>query len=112
MIYNSSLPNFPQAVRNIPSKTFNPKYSSHAVEASGNDRYGKINLPSTVTFSGKDIFEIEIENGRAIKFGIRVNYNEQYDLVLIVKEDSGIVKTVWLNDKSDNHQTLNKKRYS
>lgn len=47
------------------------------------------------------------------KVVVRLAYDDKMDLVLVlVPEQAGLFycKTVWLNDKNDNHKTLNKSR--
>jgi len=56
-----------------------------------------------------DIFEIEDTDLR--KYALRVSYNKVEDLCIVVDE-TGFVRTVWLNRKTDNHRTLDKSQYT
>ena len=107
MLINHTSPSFPEKIKNASTRVFFPKYSKHAVDASKSDRYGLINLPNRVEFNGKNIFEIELNNEKIEKYGIRISYNEKLDLILIANPD-GFIRTVWFNDKTDTHKTLRK----
>jgi hypothetical protein len=78
-----------------------------------NDKYGKIVPPLQVVVSQDNIIEIEILGQSVAKVVIRQSYNETKDisLALIPDGNRAIVKTLWLNDKTDNHATLNPEKY-
>jgi hypothetical protein len=97
----------------LPKGPFLLKYTKHAQEAAKEDRYSKtpIILPITVDFEKADIFEVEMDNGVLIKLTCRFPHNDDYDLVMPIINDGKIVKTVWLNDKLDDHPTLDLSRY-
>ena len=58
-----------------------------------------------------DIIEVEIKNSNLYKMVLRKSYNDTCDITIVIQVDSLNVKTVWLNEKSDSHKTLNKSRY-
>lgn len=106
-IYNQAV-YMPQTIVNIGRARYTPHYSQHAQEAAKSDRYGLINLPVSVVFSGSDIIECEVIDNTLNKIIVRVSYDNKNDIILVmlIKSDSLFVKTVWLNSKSDNHRTL------
>lgn len=88
-------------------------YSQHAKLSAINDRYGRIDLPVSVNTNTALCIEAEIANKAVTKLVYRVSYNNTLDLVLVVmpKGAQFIVKTVWLNLKSDKHTTLDLSKY-
>jgi hypothetical protein len=111
MLYSSTQDIFPQQVRNLSKHSIHPVYSQHALNAKS-DRYGTIELPETITFSGENVFEVEIENNRVTKMAVRLPYKNDCDLCVVFLMGSGFVKTVWLNKHEDTHKTLNLSKYS
>ena len=103
----------PEEIKSLPAKKYNVLYSTHAIEAAKNDRYGKITLSDKIIFSGLNIFEAEIINKELTKIVIRIAYDNTNDLCLAIaiKENGLMVKTVWLNSKNDNHKTLDTSKY-
>lgn len=87
-------------------------YTKHALDAAETDRYDIIELPLTVNLSHGTIIEIEIGNHETIeKFVIRFPYSETLDLCMVIIPDRLCVKTVWLNERFDEHCTLDPSRY-
>lgn len=86
-------------------------YSIHAIESAYTDRYDTIGLKDAYNFSEADIVEVEVKDQRAIKVVARFDYNDKYDLTIVIVPQTKIVKTVWLNTKEDNHVTLNAEQY-
>ena len=60
-------------------------------------------------------FEVEIDNRTVIKYVIRTSYDSDRDvsIAILVKDYYGIpmIKTAWLNKKSDKHYTLDVSKY-
>jgi hypothetical protein len=97
---------------NIENKNFEPSYTFHAMQAAETDRYGIIELPAEMNLSEVEIFEIEVDEfGNLIKVVFRMPYNFQFDLCVAMLVNNCKVKTVWLNDKTDKHNTLDKSKY-
>ena len=90
------------------------KYSHHAINASNNDRYGKINLPDILNTTKDDVTLIELEtrNGKPYKGVYRLSHCKKYDMVIVVLYETRLVKTVWLNCKNDKHNTLKHWKYT
>ncbi len=104
----------PAPVATLGQMTIAPKVTRHAEQAAQSDRYGCIAIPSRVTFSGKDVVEAELTQGRVTKLVVRVAYDATRDLVLAIGFDKGasFIKTVWFNLNSDTHSTLKRHLYA
>lgn len=87
-----------------------PYYTAHARQAAASDRYGTIILRDTLNLDSLKIVEVEIRAGRAVKIVGRMPYNNWLDITIVITA-AGIVKTVWLNKKSDTHRTLDCSKY-
>ena len=58
-----------------------------------------------------DIFEYyKNEYNRIIKICYRISYTQNMDIILIISDEKKII-TVYMNEKEDNHLTLNKMLY-
>lgn len=86
-------------------------YTLHAIKSAENDRYEEINLPSTINFTMVEVIEIEILDGDVEKMIVRQKYSKEYDLILVIMPRYMKVKTVWLNQVSDTHKTLDRSKY-
>lgn len=88
-------------------------YTRHAQDAAKERR---INLAKYVNVLAGSVVELEINpaNGKTTKLVVRQQYNNHYDVVLVLIPASFgiVVKTVWLNHVNDNHNTLNLNRLS
>jgi hypothetical protein len=96
MLYHKDL-GFPKGF-NSQVGTVVLQYTQHAKLAALNDKYGRIDLQRTIDTNKAECIEIQLEQG-----------------LIIVCRPQGrgfIVPTVWLNLKSDKHETLNLSRYS
>lgn len=91
-------------------------YGSHAKRSAIDDRHGDIYtvLPTNIVISrDTQIFEATLSDNDKVlvKFGVRLRLDDIRDLVMIVMAD-GFVKTVWINVRSDKHDTLRKELYA
>lgn len=89
------------------------KYSFHAQTASQNDRFGSITLPELFNPEKAKLVEAEMNTARTVvlKQVWRQRLDYQRDLVLVIVA-GGLVKTVWINKKSDKHKTLDLSKYA
>lgn len=94
-----------------PDRWFHVNYTRHAQEACLTDRYGEIEPFEFINLAQGEIVEIEIENRKIIKLVIRFEYDDELDIVMVIVPQTLNVKTVWLNERNDNHNTLNESRY-
>lgn len=101
-------------------KDFNPKvgtvcltYNNHAHEASKSDRYGAIVLPRSLNTNKAECIELQLIEGRVSKLVYRIGYSKALDLCIVCKPKGNlfVVLTVWLNLKSDSHNTVNLYNY-
>lgn len=100
----------------IPSGVKNLVYSRHATQAMRTDKYGSIKAPTWLKFAAYQIVEITVIGKKIDKMVLRSSYSVDYDIVLVVQPTANksewFVKTIWLNEKSDNHATLDKSRFA
>lgn len=126
-------------------KNFGLDYGQHARRAALDDRYGQLtSVPLTHKFTRAEVFEVEVEQGRIVKFAARLtgdfstlyngcrsfeynksdavclncgkHYSKHLDLILVLtpslREPGNLfVKTLWLNERTDGHGTLDKSKY-
>lgn len=93
------------------------KYTRHA--ASQQYRHvkkinGVVQLPDRVLYKDCEPVEVRTKDGKIIKVLYRTPYDKNTDLILVVAHDLrvNLVVTLWLNDKDDHHDTLDKSRYT
>lgn len=109
MLYHRDI-GFPKSVKHMEGRIM-LSYSSHAFNASKDDRYGKITLPKSLNVDLADLVEIEVVGNSVVKGVYRTQHNDKFDLVIVIL-NTGFVKTVWLNAKDDKHRTLDHSKYS
>lgn len=91
------------------------RHTRHAQRAARSDRYTKhIVLPDTIKVSDYEVIEAEKTGNKTTKLVLRGPYEheEGLDIVLVVIPDSGVLKTVWMNDSTDQHSTLRREVYA
>lgn len=90
------------------------RYSAHARAEAASDRYGHIELPEVFSAAGAELIEVEAmlqdDRPKVVKQLWRMPLDATRDIVFSVMPD-GLVKTVWVNLKTDKHRTLNRDRY-
>ena len=99
-------------IKGTPNKEISLRYSNHAIRASQNDRYGGIELPNSINPSNGTLIEVELRDNKVVKRVIRYAYNSTHDLIIVVTIPDYVVKTVWLNCKTDKHNTLKEWKYN
>lgn len=89
------------------------QYSLHARTEAESDRYGRISLPLVLDTRRADLIEAEVEpvSRRVLKRVYRAPLDKERDIVLVVNPD-GFVRTVWVNLKTDQHRSLDKRKFS
>lgn len=100
----------PPSIRALHGVTMALNFTVHAQKAAEEDRYGLIKIPSHITFDGSDVVEAEENEGKVTKLVIRLPYDISRDVIYVVTSDRTL-KTVWTNQKSDVHASLNRSRY-
>ena len=105
----------PASVLNlVPTGIVEPFYSGHAVKAANDDRYGKAVLDIQIDLKSAKLIEVEVENGKLVKYVVRCNYDAARDIIYVLcprPRRMAFVKTVWFNLKTDKHRTLDKNKY-
>ncbi len=96
---------------NIKKATLKVQYTRHALRAARNDRYGDITLPKTVKLTMDNIVEIGLVGQSITKVVTRQKHCNRFDLVVVLSTPSLRVRTVWLNEISDKHNSLDKSKY-
>ena len=87
-------------------------YTRHARKAARDDRYGRINLPTVFDSRKARLIEAVTEAGKVVKGLFRLPHDERHDLCIVVLVETGKVLTVWLNERSDKHHTLDRSQYA
>lgn len=83
-------------------------FSNHALQ-----RVRELNVlpPARLDLAAARLIELTLDGPR--ERGLyRVAYNARVDLCLVVEHGTGLVVTLWLNRRDDNHETLNRARYA
>lgn len=101
----------PAKVRDMKEISFTLRPTAHAENAARNDRYGKLTIPASIRFAGKDIVEAEMTGGAVTKLVVRIPYDSTRDAIYVILPN-GTLKTVWFNLSNDLHKTLDKSRYA
>lgn len=89
-------------------------YGQHARRESMQDRYGNIPLPKGLRLARFTVIEIGMVGNTVSKILFRGRLDERRDLciVLIPNGDKPwFCKTVWVNVRTDKHNTLNVAKY-
>ncbi len=89
-------------------------YSEHAMRAAKDDRYGEIPLPSRIRLSDFEPVEIAMDERRVTKYVMRGELDETRDWVIVLNPRGSrpwLARTVWINERDDNHGTLDESRY-
>lgn len=96
-------------------KSYRLKLSGHAIRSCLNDRYGRITAPRVVDNIRLDeIIEAEVEHGKTVKILVRRKHCERFDMLIALMpfgDGTGLARTMWLNDRTDRHGTLQRHRY-
>jgi hypothetical protein len=94
-------------------------WSRHAKLEAVNDKYGvlpSLAYPRCFSLRGWELVEVEVNPlGNVVKFVVRRQADEHRSLVLVILRDGpheGIVKTCWTNLTDDQHETLDKSKFS
>jgi len=95
-------------------RSFMCQFTAHARQACRSDRYGIIIPPQSIQPTPSNIIEIATNDAHVpVKVVIRQTYDSEKDISIAFVPDfeTAIVKTCWLNLKSDTHNTLNRSLY-
>jgi predicted FMN-binding regulatory protein PaiB len=99
----------PQAALGAVNPGLRLRYGRHAIYAFADEGLKASELPATLL--DFQLVEAELDAHGVTKTVVRIPWNSTNDLVLVVQPD-GFVRTVWFNEKTDTHRTLNTSRYA
>jgi hypothetical protein len=115
MLFHSEVYLPTNLTRKLPCGQFSLTYSAHARKAALSDRYGIVRLLPYLDTSRATVIEVEVSpDWRPIKILYRVPVKPGLDACYAVvpnRNGAWFVKTVWYNEQSDRHATLDKSRY-
>jgi len=83
------------------------RYSPHSKEQM--ETKGIDEAPNFINLTQVEIVEMEVARGKPFKILARQVYDGEFDIVHVILLKSMVVKTVWLNRRSDKHRTLRNK---
>ena len=108
-LYNRAV-KLPASLLAAACRRFRLHFTRHALTSALNDRYGTPNLKPVIEVQPEQLVEALVERGVPVKFVVRQPNDAQTDVVLVIRPEGevGHVITVWVNDKNDQHSTLNK----
>ena len=119
MLFHKSL-GFPKGIK-LPAGRKRLVLTNHARMAAQNDRYGSfahlLSLHTSFDPANAELIEIESDDkihvGKAL-YRVPLAPNSKLDVVLaaVPYRDSYVVKTLWINERTDKHRTLKVERYT
>lgn len=68
-------------------------------------------VPRMFSPASSKVIEVEIRAGKVVKLLARKTLDETRDLCYVFLTETKLVKTVWINQKSDTHTTLDRTRF-
>lgn len=97
----------------LPNRVVNLHWTRHADTARLNDRYGEIPRIPLVNLGLCNVVEVGLTGRKVEKVIVRTALDTYNDIVLALIPMAGawIVKTVWINQANDSHNTLDRSRY-
>lgn len=103
---------WPESLR-IPKGIVQLYYSTHAKERFRGKYKGLLILPSFIKLTNQNIFEIETKDRKnCSKVAVRISYDENKDICIVLNPSTGMVVTLWTNLKKDKHELINTNKYS
>lgn len=98
-----------------PTHRVNLIWTKHAINARWDDRYGHIPQFESIPLHNFKVIEVTLDNNDDIvKYVVRGHFSKDIDIVFVLiptDTDTWVCKTVWANERSDTHKTLDKSRY-
>lgn len=116
-----------------PTGKFEVRATDHARRESNDDKYGTFNLPTRINLTEEmyerdpkeatadtpgektlpHVFEISVDDVREQVSVVcaRTHYDEERDIILIIRPYKNTLVTAWINLKGDKHHSLNKDKY-
>jgi len=96
-----------------PTHRVSLRWSTHALMAARDDRYGTIPTRDAMTLGWYDVVEIATVGRKVTKLVMRGGMDKHNDIVIVLRPNRGewTVVTVWINRKTDAHKTLDASKY-
>lgn len=114
MKYHKSI-GFPTTLKK-PIGTYKVGYSKHAIERMQERCINPMReMPGFVRVTKNNIIEMETtDNIKAQTVVVRMQHNKKKNLILVLEPSAAIamVITFWINDKTDDHKTIDKSKYN
>lgn len=98
----------------LPARTIKLSWTKHAQRSLTNDRYGMIPKFDHIDLSTKRVVEVGLEGRKVRKVVVRGDLDGINDIIYVLIPNGHqpwVVKTVWINRKTDSHKTLDRSRY-
>lgn len=96
----------------LPTARVELVWTRHADAARTHDRYGVIPRVATLPLSSFKVIEVGVEGRKVAKVVIRGHLDAKRDVIFVlIPGKKWIVKSVWMNLRSDSHKTLDRSRY-
>lgn len=106
--YHRDLSGIPSSL-DTPSPGLALRYSWHSLRKA-DARLGESRLPYQLP-EQFEVVEVQVWNGTVLKWLLRLPWTADRELILVLSP-SGYVRTLWTNDKTDQHATLDTIRYA
>jgi hypothetical protein len=98
----------------LPARIVGLHWTRHAESARLDDRYGRIPKFGHIDLRFKEVIEVGLTGRKVEKVVVRGSLDETFDIVYVLIPNGHApwtVKTVWINEKTDTHSTLDRSRY-
>lgn len=114
MLYHKDV-GFPAGV-SFPKGIYPVRYTNHAMQEARGDRYGDVSglLPYYLDMGKAEVIEAEMSGRLVVKLLVRVQLPGNLDACLALDINARVwaAKTVYVNERTDRHRTLNRSRYA
>lgn len=104
----------PQYIR-VPNGMWTLEYTGHALREANNDKNGQLTLPKWLDTRKCTLIEVEVDEQKRIQklvYRTKMSLTTDLTLAIIPLTRGWLVKSVWGNEVSDTHRTLNTSRYA
>lgn len=101
---------FPDEI-DLPNGRIEINPSDHSRNRSENHKHGEFDIPDEVYVHKDDIVELKTKNRTLWRYLIRISYNTEYDICIVLQVTTGEVVTAWRNKVTDTHESLDTSKY-
>jgi hypothetical protein len=106
----------PDAYKAFCERQWNMAYTRHAMNEAAHDKLGALShAPRSVCFRPQDVIEVEMADCELTKLVVRIPYDNRRDLILVLRnlyDGAATVITLWTNEITDTHGTLDRSKYA